>query len=395
MHDPVQNFIGGDYVDPRSGQWLDNIDPASGQVLGQVANSGAEDIQAAVEAARGAAPRWATTSAEERCRILSAIAQGIEQRVPELAALECEDGGKPICRAESIEIPRAAANFRFYASAMMHFASQLHENPGQGSVNLTLRRPLGVVACISPWNLPLYLFTWKIAPALVAGNTVIGKPSELTPRTAAMLGHIARESGLPPGVLNIVHGAGPTAGQPILEHPEIRAISFTGGTRTGQHVASVAGPLLKKVSLELGGKNPNLIFADCDYPRALATSVMASFANQGQICLCGSRIFIERSIYDRFVEDLVQRAQELVVGDPKNQDTEIGAVISRDHFEKITSYLEQAKQGGRWRPHPVRRRARQCAVASPGLLSSAHGHCRGHQPLFTEPRRDFSGRWSP
>lgn len=339
----VQNFINGQYCDPLSENWLENVDPSKGSVCGKVADSDSKDVSAAVDAASAAFPAWSQMPTEQRSAILLKIADGIDQNLEALANAECEDGGKPIDRALKIEIPRAASNFRYYASAIVQFSTECHESTGQQAINMTLRHPHGVVSCISPWNLPLYLFTWKVAPALATGNCVVAKPSEVTPRTAAMLGQICNDAGLPPGVLNIVQGGGPTTGQAILEHPQIKAVSFTGGTSTGQHVARVVGPQLKKYSLELGGKNPNLIFADCDYKKALQTSLFTSFANQGQICLCGSRMFVERSIFDRFKADFIELAKGLVIGDPKDPSTQIGSLVSKPHFEKVCDYLALAR----------------------------------------------------
>ena len=264
----------------------------------------------------------------------------IQENLEAIAIVESEDSGKPISRARAIEIPRAASNFHFFANAITQFSSESHESVGQNAINFTLREPLGVVGCISPWNLPLYLFTWKIAPALAAGNCVIAKPSELTPRTAAMLGELGNQAGLPAGVLNIIQGEGPQAGQALLEHEKIKAISFTGGTATGEHVARVVAPKFKKLSLELGGKNPNIIFADCNYERALETTIHSSFANQGQICLCGSRIFVESSLYERFKTDLIARTSQLTVSHPANEETAIGAMVSGDHYRKVLSYFD-------------------------------------------------------
>lgn len=341
----VLNFINGQYSLPAEDHWLDNIDPARGSVDGVVADSTAVDVDAAVASAEAAFQSWSRMSVEDRSTILQKIADGIDDHLDELSAAECFDGGKPIGRARGIEIPRAASNFRFFAAAATQFSSESHESAGQGTLNFTLRQPLGVIACISPWNLPLYLLTWKIAPALAVGNCVIAKPSELTPRTAYLFGEICNEAGLPPGVLNIVHGSGPTAGQAILDHPKIKAVSFTGGSETGKHVARVVGPQLKKYSLELGGKNPNLVFADCDYQKMLTTSVFAAFANQGQICLCGSRILIERTIFEKFKTDFVAAAQKLIIGDPTDEKTQIGALVSKSHFEKVCSYLQLAAAG--------------------------------------------------
>ncbi len=335
------NFIKGQYCDPVSDGWLENINPADGTSLGKIANSTEQDVERAVIAAANAQPQWSESTLEQRSRILSKIGDLIEENLESLAIAESEDSGKPIGRARTIEIPRAASNFHFFANAITQFSSESHESVGQNAINFTLRQPLGVVGCISPWNLPLYLFTWKIAPALAAGNCVIAKPSELTPRTAAMLGELCNQAGLPAGVLNIIQGEGPRAGQALLEHEEVKAISFTGGTATGEHVARVVAPKFKKLSLELGGKNPNIIFADCNYERALETTIHSSFANQGQICLCGSRIFVESSIYEKFKSDLIARTTQLTVSHPANEETAIGAMVSGDHYRKVLSYFDE------------------------------------------------------
>src|SRR5690606_24663459 len=244
---------------------------------------------------------------------------------------------------------RAVANFRFYATAAMHSANESYDTtlPGGGkAINYTLRQPVGVVGCISPWNLPLYLFTWKIAPAIAAGCSVVAKPSEVTPMTAFLLSKLCIEAGLPAGALNIVHGTGPKVGAAIVAHKDIKAISFTGGTKTGEAIARTAGPMFKKMSLELGGKNPNIIFADCDYEEMLATTVRSSFSNQGEICLCGSRIFVERPLYEKFRSDFVERTKALKVGDPRDEGTDVGAIVSKQHCDKILSYIELAKTEG-------------------------------------------------
>jgi len=275
---------------------------------------------------------------------LNAIAEGIDNLRDALALAESNDQGKPLWLAKN-EMIRAAQNFRFFATAAMQFSSESHAMENR-AINYTLRTPIGVVGCISPWNLPLYLFTWKIAPALAAGNCVVAKPSEFTPVTAAMLGEICTAAGLPKGVLNIVHGLGASVGQAIVEHPQIKAISFTGGTATGKHIASVAGPMFKKVSLELGGKNPNIIFADADLDKAIKTTVNSSFMNQGEICLCGSRVFVERSVYDQVKNALVQAVSEMKVGDPLDPNTRVGAIVSKPHYEKVLGYIALAKEEG-------------------------------------------------
>ncbi|MEO6760013.1 MAG: aldehyde dehydrogenase [Saprospiraceae bacterium] len=341
----LHNFIGGKYVPPIGGHYLDNYNPATGLVFSQLPDSGPEDVEMAVQAAKAAFPAWAACPPEERYAVLRAVADGILARLDELAAAESLDSGKTITTARTVDIPRAALNFQFFATALLHFASESHYLPGQ-ALSYTLRQPLGVVGCISPWNLPLYLFTWKIAPALAAGNCVVGKPSEVTPYTAYLLGEICQVAGLPPGVLNIVHGTGPRTGEAIVRHPSIKAISFTGSTRAGAAIAAIAAPVFKKLSLELGGKNPNLIFADCDYERMLDMTVRSSFSNQGQICLCGSRIYVEKPLYEKFKKDFVVRAKALRVGDPNAADSQLGAVVSQMHFDKVLSCIELARQEG-------------------------------------------------
>ena len=342
----IQNFINGNFHNPIKEDWLDNYCPATGEVYGQIPNSSKEDVENAYLAAKKAFPMWSQTPLEERSRILIKISELLETHLDRFAEAESKDNGKPVTLAKTVDIPRAASNFRFFGNAITQFASESHESIGLDAVNFTLRQPLGVVGCISPWNLPLYLFTWKIAPALAAGNCVVAKPSEITPMTAYLLGKLCTEAGLPKGVLNIVHGLGTTCGQAIIEHPDIKAISFTGGTATGAHIARTAAPMFKKLSLELGGKNPNIIFADCDYETMLDTTVRSSFSNQGQICLCGSRIFVEATLYDTFKKDFVSKVKQLKVGNPSDPKTNIGAVVSKPHMNKVLSYINIAKEEG-------------------------------------------------
>ncbi|MDG1056346.1 MAG: aldehyde dehydrogenase [Flavobacteriaceae bacterium] len=340
----IKNYINGANCMPSSQDWLDVIDPSTGEIYGQLPNSNREDVQQAYEAAQKAFPEWSKTSVEKRSTILAKIADLIEDNLEVLAKAESMDNGKPLSLAKTVDIPRAATNFRFFSQAITQFCSESHEQIAAKSINFTLRQPIGVVGCISPWNLPLYLFTWKIAPALAAGNCVLAKPSEVTPYTAFLLAELCSKAGLPKGVLNIVNGLGSSTGQAIVEHPNIKAISFTGGTKTGAHIARTAAPLFKKLSLELGGKNPNIIFADCDYDKMLTTTVKSAFANQGQICLCGSRIFVEASMYEQFKTDFVKKVKQLKVGLPSKKDSDLGALVSEDHLEKVLSYVEKAKQ---------------------------------------------------
>ena len=341
----IKNYINGELIAPVSENYLDNINPAIGKVYSYIPDSDEKDVELATQAALAAFPSWSKTPKEKRARIIQKIAFLIEENLDKLAEAESIDNGKPLKLAKSVDIPRAASNFNFYATAILHYASESHSMEDT-AINYTLREPIGVCGCISPWNLPLYLFSWKIAPALAAGNTVVAKPSEVTPMTAYLLSEICIEAGLPKGVLNIVHGLGHKVGAAITEHPQIPVISFTGGTITGKQIISTAGPMFKKLSLELGGKNPNIIFDDCNFEDALKTTVHSSFANQGQICLCGSRIFVQRGIYEKFRNEFVDRVKRLVVGNPSNENTNIGAVVSEPHMEKVLSYINLAKEEG-------------------------------------------------
>jgi aminomuconate-semialdehyde/2-hydroxymuconate-6-semialdehyde dehydrogenase len=341
----ILNYINGELLEPISKKFLENFEPATGKVYSLIADSDERDVERAYQAAEAAFEDWANTSKEKRYAVLSRIADLIDKNLPELAKAESKDNGKTVKLASSVDIPRASANMRFYATAALHFASEAHGMEDKG-FNYTLRQPIGVVGCISPWNLPLYLFTWKIAPALAAGCTVVAKPSEITPMTAYLFSKLCIEAGLPKGVLNIVHGLGPKVGAAITVHKGIKAISFTGGTSTGAEIAKTAAPMFKKLSLELGGKNPNIIFADCDFEKMLHTTLHSSFANQGQICLCGSRILVEKSIYEKFKTAFVEKTKQLKVGNPQDENSKLGAVVSKAHMEKILSYIELAKQEG-------------------------------------------------
>jgi len=340
----LTHWIDGESREAASGRWLDVFDPATARPFAEVARGDASDVEAAIAAAQKALPGWSSLPTTERARWLEKLADALEAKLEDFAHAESRDGGKPIRLAREVEIPRAISNLRFFAHAATQFASESHH--GQAGLNYTLRAPLGVVATISPWNLPLYLFTWKIAPALAAGNAVVAKPSEVTPVTATMLGELAAQIGFPKGVLNIVHGLGPEVGEPLVTHPQIKAISFTGSTAVGKRIATLAAPLLKKVSLELGGKNPTLVFADSDWPAQLDTIVRSAFQNSGQICLCGSRILVERRIYNEFRDALVERAVALRVGDPIDEDNNLGPLVSQAHFDKVTAALARAREEG-------------------------------------------------
>lgn len=322
-----------------------NTNPATGAAYSETPESGPADVDMAVAAAQSAFPQWSITPAEERFKILNRIAELIDTHLDALALAETNDNGKPLWLSKKVDIPRASSNFRFFATGLMHFSTDSHSMEDR-AINYTLRQPIGVVACVSPWNLPLYLFTWKIAPALAAGNCVVAKPSEVTPMTAYLLTRLCAAAGLPPGVLNIIHGTGPGCGAEMVKHPAIKAISFTGSTRAGRDIAATAAPMFKKLSLELGGKNPNIIFADCNWDKMMHTTMQSSFANQGQICLCGSRILVEESIYPRFRDELLARVAKLTPGDPLEDRSRQGAVVSHLHFEKVLSCIDLARQEG-------------------------------------------------
>jgi aminomuconate-semialdehyde/2-hydroxymuconate-6-semialdehyde dehydrogenase len=341
----IANFIDGEFAAPRSGAYFDDINPATGGVIAAIPDSDERDVDDAVRAAKAAFPAWSRTPAAERSNLLLKLAALIEQNLDDLARLESIDNGKTISLAKRLDIPRAVANFRFFATAILHQSSDAHVMDG-AALNYTLRQPLGVVGLISPWNLPLYLLSWKIAPAIAAGNTCVAKPSELTPLTANLLAELSIEAGIPAGVINIVHGYGNKAGRALTCHDDVAAISFTGGTVTGAAVAANAAPRFKKLSLELGGKNPNLIFADADLDDAIATSIRSSFWNQGEICLCGSRIFVERSIHDEFVARFADATKKLRIGDPLDDSTDIGALISEAHLQKVMGYIDLAATEG-------------------------------------------------
>ena len=345
----LRNFIHGEWVEPASGAFLDNVDPATGRVYSRVPDSDERDVERAVAAAEAAFPIWSRAPAAERSRLLCALADRIESNLDRLARAECVDNGKPLALARSLDIPRAAMNFRFFGAAALHLRSESHATDDV-AINYTLRKPRGVAGIISPWNLPLYLLSWKVAPALAVGNTVVAKPSEVTPMTAHLLTDLCREAGLPPGVLNVVHGLGAKAGAALVRHPRVPTISFTGGTVTGRAIAETTAPMFKRVSLEMGGKNPNVIFADADPDQVVNESLRSSFANQGQVCLCGSRVFVEASAYDAFVERFVAATRELVVGDPLEPNTSVGALVSKAQFDKVRRYVDLARtEGGRIR----------------------------------------------
>lgn len=341
----ILNYINGVLVPAVSGLVLDNYDPATGRVYSVVPDSDATDVNHAVEAAQGASSRWQALGAAGRSKILLQLADMLERDAESFALAESMDAGKTLTLARTLDIPRAIANIRFFGTAILHAASEAHLTD-RTAINYTERAPVGVAGCISPWNLPLYLFTWKIAPALAAGCTVVAKPSELAPMTAYLFSRLCVEAELLPGVLNIVHGDGSKAGHEIVAHPSVQAVSFTGGTLTGRKIATLAAPSFKKLSLELGGKNPTIIFADCDFEQAVTTSLQSAFTNQGEICLCGSRILVEESIYEQFLAAFVERASKLTVGDPLHHDIQVGALISSAHRDKVMDYIALARREG-------------------------------------------------
>lgn len=385
----LKNYINGELVEPQLGQYIDNVEPATGQVYSQIPDSTAEDLEQAVIAAEKAQTAWAAMPLEKRAEILTKVADAIDGHSNKLAKAEAIDNGKPFSLAKNVDIYRASANIRFFAQAITQFSSESHAM-GNEAINYTLRDPIGIVGCISPWNLPLYLFTWKIAPALAAGNTVIAKPSEITPMTAYLFSKICNEAGLPPGVLNILHGTGASIGDPLTTHPKIKAISFTGGTSTGAHISKVTAGMFKKLSLELGGKNPTLVFADCDFEETVENVIRAAFANQGQICLCGSRIYIERPIYDKFKAAFVEKVKTLKIGDPLEPSTQHGALVSKSHMDKVLSYIELAQDEGGTiltggKKMMIKGRCRGGYFVEPTVIESLDNNCRTNQEEIFGP----------
>jgi aminomuconate-semialdehyde/2-hydroxymuconate-6-semialdehyde dehydrogenase len=341
-----RHFIDGNYVDLGQSPTFDNINPATEEVIGRVAEGGKAEVDLAVEVAKRAFNNgWKQSKLSERAAILRRIGDIILQRKDELAMLETMDTGKPLWLSANVDMVRSAASFHFFANFISTMGTDAYPME-QGAMNFVVRRPLGVVGMINPWNLPLLLLSAKLAPALAMGNTVVLKPARWTPMTATLLGEICKEAGLPDGVINIVNGAGRTVGEAMSEHPDIRAIAFTGETSTGKSIMKAGAASLKRLSFELGGKNPNIIFADCDLDEVVETSLRSSFINQGAVCLCGSRIYVQREIYDQFVEKFAVRTRQQIVGDPLKPDTNIGALISKQHYERVLEYIELAKQEG-------------------------------------------------
>jgi aminomuconate-semialdehyde/2-hydroxymuconate-6-semialdehyde dehydrogenase len=385
----ILNYINGEFTEPFDQKYLDNINPATGDVYSLVPSSNERDVLAAIASAHAAFPAWSKLSVEKRVQYLRDLAQGILSRLNLFAEAESRDNGKPVSLAKTLDIPRSAANFQFFADAITQFHGETFRTHIT-TTNYTEYSALGVVACISPWNLPLYLLTWKIAPALAAGNTVVAKPSELTPMTAFLLAEVCREINLPPGVLNFVHGLGPQVGAPLVQHPKVKAVSFTGSTVTGRSIAQSISGQFKKVSLEMGGKNPNIIFGDCDFEKTLEMTLRSSFLNQGQICLCGSRIFVEESIYEKFKTALIERIKLLKVGNPFDFNTDQGALVSKAHMEKVLSYIELAKQeGGKILTGGARAELQgECAkgfFVQPTLIENLTSICRTNQEEIFGP----------
>jgi acyl-CoA reductase-like NAD-dependent aldehyde dehydrogenase len=339
----LRNFINGEYVPPNSGEFLENFDPSTGEVYSLVPDSDALDMVQAIQSANKAFDKWSQTPVAERAAILYRVADGIEKRADALAQAESRDQGKPVRLARTVDIPRAALNFRFFAGAILHHKEMSTDVDGK-LLNYTLRQPVGVAGLISPWNLPLYLLTWKIAPALACGNTVVCKPSEFTSMTAFLLGEILNEAGVPKGVCNIVLGRGETAGHTLVSHPGVPLISFTGGTATGEKILKSTAPHFKKVSLELGGKNATIVLKDADLKKTIPGVILASFQNQGEVCLCGEKILVQEEVYEEFLEQFVAATKKLVVGDPKDEKTFMGPLVSRPHLDKVMSLIELAKK---------------------------------------------------
>lgn len=390
----IRNYINGELLAPVNGQYLDNYEPATGKVYSLTPESDSADLELAVKAAEQARQEWADMASESRSTLLMKLADAIEAASDELAKAEAIDNGKPIAFARAVDSYRSAANIRFFANATTQFSSECHDMGAVG-VNYTLRQPIGIVGCISPWNLPLYLFTWKIAPALASGNCVIAKPSEVTPMTAYIFSRLCVEVGIPKGVINILHGTGPSIGAPLVEHSKIKAISFTGGSSTGKAIASVIAPKLKKFSLELGGKNPTLVFADScssssDFEKTVSEVARAAFSNQGQICLCGSRIYVEKTIFEKFKKAFVKKIAQLKIGDPLDEETQHGALVSKQHRDKVYSYIELAKEEGGTvltggNKITVEGRCRDGYFIEPTVIEGLSSECRVNQEEIFGP----------
>jgi aminomuconate-semialdehyde/2-hydroxymuconate-6-semialdehyde dehydrogenase len=347
----VLNFIDGAYTEGALGRTFENISPVDGRVVNVVHEAGADEVNAAVAAARRAlAGPWAGLSIAERADVLYAVADGISARFDDFLDAEVADTGKPVSLASHIDIPRGAANFKVFADQIKSQAGEFFETAtpdGRGAINYSVRLPKGVIGVICPWNLPLLLMTWKVGPALACGNAVVVKPSEETPTTAALLGEVMNGAGVPPGVYNVIHGFGPgSAGELLTQHPGVDAITFTGETVTGEAIMQNAAIGVRDVSFELGGKNPGIVFADCDFDAAIEGTMRSAFANCGQVCLGTERVYVERPIFDRFVAALKEKAEALRPGRPEDDATTIGPLISQVHRDKVLSYYEKARAEG-------------------------------------------------
>ena len=338
------NYISGKFIEPDTGEWLEDFSPATGEVIALVPKSGQNDINMAVDAAKKALPSWSSLTNIDRANWLDKIADKLETKYEEIARLESKDTGKPISLAREVDAYRSVKNFRFFAEMIRNLDIEIFDM--EDATNRVIYKPVGVGALITPWNLPLYLLSWKVAPAIGMGNTVVCKPSEMTPLTADLLMKTIDEIGLPKGVVNLVHGDGMGAGSPLVSHENVSLVSFTGGTSTGSIVAKSAASSFKKLSLELGGKNASIIFDDCDLENTVKGVVRSGFLNQGQVCLCGSRILVQDKIYDEFLEKFISEVESMKIGDPSDENTKLGALISPQHLSKIEEYIEIAKEEG-------------------------------------------------
>jgi aminomuconate-semialdehyde/2-hydroxymuconate-6-semialdehyde dehydrogenase len=384
----IANFIDGEMLSPLNGQYIDNIEPATGDVYALVPDSDEKDLELAVKAAKVAFPAWRDTPIEKRAEILNKLADLIEANQDEFITAEAIDNGKTVAAATAADIPRSIFNLRAFAKSAVSFGGKTSANDVSSSY--ILNQPMGVVSIISPWNFPLVLFTWKVAPALMAGNCVIAKPSEITPMTAYLLSKLANEAGVPKGVLNVLHGRGAQIGSAITNHSDIPAISFTGGTVTGLAIYKDAALQLKKVSLELGGKNPTIVFDDADLEKAVEGAKNAAFANQGQVCLCGSRLFVQEGIYEKFKTALVEKAKEIKIGDPLEKETEHGATVSKEHMEKVLGYIDLAKEEGGTiltggKRHTVEGRCENGYFIEPTVIDNLPYTCRTNQEEIFGP----------
>ncbi len=338
----VQNYINGKFE--STDITIDDVNPATGEVIAQIPKSTSHEVENAVVAADSARKFWSDLGLEKRTIWLDKIADALESKSEEIASLESLDTGKPISLARAVDASRSVANFRFFAEFARDYKSEKFEM--DNAINHVILKPVGIAGLITPWNLPLYLLSWKIAPAIVMGNTVVAKPSELTPLTANLLAEVIHDVGLPAGVVNIVHGLGSEAGQSIVEHPKVNLISFTGGTMTGRKVAETASPMFKKLSLELGGKNATIVLDDTNLDDAIPGIARAGFLNQGQVCLCGSRILVSEKIWDEFIDKFVTFVKNMKVGDPSSEDSDLGALVSFAHRDKVESYIHLAQREG-------------------------------------------------